>query len=238
MNRMLAIVRREYAAFFRMPLGWIVAALFLFLSGVVFVRAALQPGEPASMRDFFAFWWRVLIVISPAISMRLLAEEHRTGTIDTVLSSPVNEVSIVAGKFFASLAFLITCLLPTLAYVGVLFMLARPDPGPIIAGYLGIILLGSLQLALGLLFSSLTSSQTLAFLATLFTLILLETGSVWLAGILPSPWDSASLALSTELRIGDFAKGVIDTGHVAYFIMVTLWLCGLAALVLRVRRWR
>jgi ABC-2 type transport system permease protein len=241
MRTALVIARREYGAFFRVPLGWIVAALFLFLSGVVFVKSTLTPGEPASMREFFAFWWRVLIVISPAISMRLLAEEHRTGTIDPLMSSPVSEASIVAGKYLGALGFLVTCLAPTLVYVAVLMGLARPDPGPIIAGYLGVVLLGMLQLALGVLFSALTSSQTLAFLATLFTLILVESGSVWLAGVLPpppSPWGGVALSFSMDLRIADFAKGLIDTGHVAYFIVMSLWLLALAAVVLRTRRWR
>lgn len=238
MRGTLVIAKRELAAFFRVPLGWVVMALFLFLSGFVFSRFSLQPGTPATMRDFFSFWWRVLVVVSPAISMRLLAEEHRTGTIDPLLSSPVSEIGVIAGKFLGALGFLAVCLAPTLVYAGILMWLAKPDPGPIYAGYLGILLLGAFQLALGLLFSTLTSSQTLAFLATLVTLLVLEAGAVYGAQSLPAPWDQVPLALSTDLRIADFAKGVIDTTHVAFFLIASVWLCGLAALVLRTRRWR
>ncbi|HZW06274.1 MAG TPA: ABC transporter permease [Phycisphaerales bacterium] len=238
MNGTLVIARRELSAFFRVPLGWVVMALFLFLSGFVFVRFTLQPGTPATMRDFFSFWWRVLVVVSPAVSMRLLAEEHRTGTIDPLMSSPVSELAVVTGKFLGAVGFLAACLAPTLVYAVVLLLLARPDPGPIAAGYLGILLLGSFQIALGLLFSSLTASQTLAFLATLITLIVLEFGATYGAGALPAPWDQLPLAFSTDLRIADFAKGVIDTRHVVFFTVASAWLCGLAAVVLRTRRWR
>ena len=125
-----------------------------------------------------------------------------------------------------------------MVYAGLLLALAKPDPGPIFAGYLGIVLLGAFQLALGLLFSSLTSSQTLAFLATLVTLLVLEAGASFGAQWLNEPWDEVPLALSMDLRIADFAKGVVDTKHVAFFIIVTGWLCGLSAMVLRTRRWR
>lgn len=238
MKGTLIIAGRELSAFFRVPLGWVVMALFLFLSGFVFVRFSLQPGTPATMRDFFSFWWRVLVVVSPAISMRLLAEEHRTGTIDPLLSSPVSEIAVVTGKFLGAMGFLGVCLAPTLVYASVLLWLAKPDPGPIFAGYLGIALLGAFQLALGLFFSSLTSSQTLAFLATLVTLLVLEAGAGFGAQWLSEPWDQVPLAFSTDLRIADFAKGLIDTSHVAFFVIASVWLCGLAALVLRTRRWR
>lgn len=238
MRGTLVIAKRELAAFFRVPLGWVVMALFLFLSGFVFVGFSLQPGAPATMRDFFSFWWRVMVVVSPAVSMRLLAEEHRTGTIDPLLSSPVTEISVVVGKFLGAFGFLCVCLAPTLVYAAVLLKLAGPDPGPIFAGYMGVLLLGAFQLALGLLFSALTSSQTLAFLATLVTLLVIEAGAAYAPRLLPQPWDQLPQALSTDRRIADFAKGVIDTAHVAFFLIVTVWLCGLAALVLRTRRWR
>jgi ABC-2 type transport system permease protein len=233
-----AVARREYASFFRTPLGWVVLALFLLLSGYVFSRFTIQPGLPASMRDFFALWWRILIIITPAISMRLFSEEHRSGTIDPLMTSPAPEVSIVLGKYAGAVAFLLTCLAPTLIYAGVLLQMARPDPGPIIAGYLGVILLGMVQLAVGLLASLLTSSQTLAFLSTLFVLIGVEAMSTVLASAAPAPLDAVLLSLSTDLRIADFARGVLDTTHVAFFVIVSGWLLSVATLVLRARRWR
>ncbi len=238
MRKLWAIGAREYASFFRLPMGWLVIALFLFLSGMVFSYRMLIPGEPASMREFFATWWSLLIVIAPAISMRLLSEEHRSGSAEPLLTSPVTEVVVVAGKFLAAVAFLATMLLPTLVYVGVLGGLARMDFGPVVAGYTGILLLGSLYLALGTLLSALTSSQTLAFLSTLFALVLSEVAASQLALRLPPPWDQALLALSVSSRLGDFAKGLIDTRHVVFFLTVDAWLVTLTAVLLRMRRWR
>jgi ABC-2 type transport system permease protein len=235
---LLAIARREYAGFFRVPLGWIVGALFLLLSGFVFARFALIPGAPATMRDFFGLWWRVLIIITPAISMRLLSEEHRSGTIDTLMASPVSELAIVAGKYLGAVAFIATLLAPTLLYVAVLLALAPVDLGPIAAGYLGVLLLAMLQLAVGTLFSAMTASQTLAFLATLFALVGAELCANYASSLAPRPLDEMLLAFSTDLRIADFAKGVIDTGHVAFFVVLSGWLVALAALLLRARRWR
>jgi ABC-2 type transport system permease protein len=238
MSAALAIARRELASFFRIPLGWIVTALFLFLSAIAFFQHSLEPGRAATLQEFFTMWWSLLSVIAPAISMRLLAEETRAGTIEPLMSSPASEVAIAAGKYLGAVAFLVLCLAPTLVFPGVLLSLSRPDVGPIIAGYLGMILLGMAYLAVGLLFSALTSSQTLAFLGTILTLILLERGATEAAAYLPEPWDSVASALSMGVRLADFAKGLIDTRHIVFFLGVSAWFVLMAALVLRIRRWR
>lgn len=233
-----AIAKREYASFFRLPLGWIVTALFLFLSGLVFTRSTLVPGGPASMREFFTTWWSLLLVIAPAISMRLLSDELRSGTIEPLMSSPVSEAGIAIGKYFGAVAFLVTCLAPTIAYPLILTGLSRPDAGPILAGYLGMLLLGMMYLAVGACFSALTSSQTLAFLGTLFFLMLAEIGAQQGAALLPEPLDRAALGLSVSLRLVDFARGILDLSHVTFFLGVTAWFVAIAAVILRVRRWR
>lgn len=232
-----AITRREYASLFRIPLGWIVTALFLALSGVLFARV-IQPGEPATLRPFFGVWWSLLVVIAPAISMRLLSEEFRSGTIEPLLTAPVSEAAVVAGKYGAAVLFLCTMLLPSLAYVAVLAGLTRPDFGPIAAGYLGIVLLGMLYLAVGLLASSVTSSQSLAFLATLFALMLLDVAARLGPQFAPSWLVPVLYAVSPTLRIDDFAKGIVDTGHIVFFLAASFWFVGLSAVVLQSRRWR
>jgi ABC-2 type transport system permease protein len=238
MTRTWAIATREYASFFRTPLGWIVAALFLFLSGLVFAQQALRPGEPASLRSFFGVWWSMLVFIAPSISMRLFAEELRTGTIEPLMSSPVSEAGLATGKFLGALMFLVTCLAPTLVYAGVLEALSRPDYGPIAAGYLGVVLLGMMYLSVGLLFSALTSSQTLAFMLTLFALILSEVGATAAAARLDEPFAGIARSLSVQPRVADFARGIIDSAHVAYFLIMTTFFILSTALALRVRRWR
>ena len=238
MSRLLAIATREYAAFFRVPLGWIVAAIFLFVSGWVFSRGTLEPGRAASLREFFAAWWGLLVIVCPAISMRLLSDELRSGTIEGLLTSPVNEVQIVTGKFLAAAAFLFTTLAPTVAYAGVLLWLSTPDVGPMLSGYLGVALLGCLYLSVGTLVSCLTASQTLAFLGTLFGLLSFEIAANQLALRVGAPWNTLLAGLSANLRVADFARGLIDTAHLGYFVSAIVLMLALAALAIRFRRWR
>lgn len=238
MSAFWAIAKREYASMFRLPLGWVVIALFLFLSGLFFSRSSITPGEPATMREFFSLWWSLLLVVAPAVSMRLLSEEFRTGTVESLLTAPADEAAIAAGKFAAAAAFLLTALLPTGVYVGLLFALARPDFGPIFTGYLGVLLLGGYYLAVGTLISSLTSSQTLAFLATMFALLLTEVGAGMLGAIAPAPLDRFLLGVSANNRLVDFARGLIDTSHVVFFLAIIAWCLAMTAVSLKVRRWQ
>jgi len=238
MTALLTLAKREYLSFFRTPLGWVVAALFLFLSGLVFSRAVLVPGEVASLREFFTLWWSLLAIIAPAVSMRLVADEIRTGTIETLLTSPAPELTIALAKFAAAAGFLATCLLPTLVYPAILFAVSRPDAGPMLTGYAGVLLLGWLYLAVGLLLSSLTSSQTLAFLGTLFVILAAELGAQQLAIRLPAPFDAAAMKLSVSIRVADFARGILDTRHVLFMVTLSAFFIGVSACVLRARRWR
>lgn len=237
MSGLWAIARREYASFFRTPLGWIVIALFLLLSGSVFAWAVLRPGEPATLRPFFSIWWGMLLVVAPAISMRLFSEDLRTGTIEPLLTAPVTEAAVVAGKYLGAVMFLATMLAPSLVYAAVLQSLTPVDPGPIAAGYLGILLLGMLYLAVGCLASALTSSQTLAFLGTLFGFMILELVTRT-ASVLPPRLADIIFAISPNIRMADFAKGVIDTAHIGFFLAASFWFLAVAAVTLQSRRWR
>ncbi len=238
MRRAAAIMWREYASFFRIPLGWIVLALFLVVAGVVFAFSAVRPGQPATMRSFFELMWWLLALLAPATSMRLFSEEMRTGTIEPLLTSPVSEFSVVLGKYGASVLFLLTLLGPTLVYVGILEWLSRPDYGPIAAGYLGAVLLGMLYLAVGCLASSLTASQPLAFLGTLFVLFVVEVLAAYVAPISPELLRKLLFALSPSQRLGDFARGLIDTSHVVFFVASSTWLLVVTTVVVQSRRWR
>ncbi len=236
MRPIWSIASREYLSMFRLPLGWIVTAIFVFAASMVFL-ATLTPGQPATMRGFFRYCLLVLVVLAPAISMRTLSEESRTGTIEPLLTSPVSEWSIVIGKYLGSVAFLLTMLLPSAVYVGVLEWLSRPDYGPILSGYLGVVLLGGLYLAVGMLVSALTASQTLAFLGTLFALTLMEM-TAFVAQQVPQPWQGLLFSIGSTQRINDFARGLIDTGHIGFFLAAIVWFLMLAGVVLQSRRWR
>lgn len=150
--------------------------------------------------------------------MRLFSEELRSGTIETSLTAPVAGGVLVVGKYLASAMFLLTMLLPTLAFVGVLAWLSRPDYGPVLSGYAGLILLGMLYLAVGALASACTSSQTLAFLGTLFGLLMLDVIPARVAPQLPEQIAKIVFMLSPSVRANDFYRGLIDTSHVAFFL--------------------
>lgn len=233
-----AVSQREFASLFRVPLGWVVIALFVCLSGVFFVAKSIVPGAPASMRDFFVVWWGLVLIVAPAISMRLFSEEFRTGTIELTQTAPVPDGALVIGKYLAALAFFVTMLLPTLAYALVLEALARPDYGLIAAGYFGLIMLGMLYLAVGTLASALTGSQTLAFLGTLFALITFDVLSIRLAAMTTGVWASLLTSLAPGSHAADFYRGLIDSSNIVYFLAASAWFLILATLALEFRRWR
>lgn len=238
MMRVWTIATREYASFFRVPLGWVVVALFLALSGAVFSGRGFAPGQAATMRGFFETWWTLLVIVAPAISMRLFSDELRTGTIEPLLTAPVSEAAVVVGKYFGAVMFLLTLLAPTLVYVVLLRSISRPDLGPIAAGYAGVVLLGMLYLSVGCLASSLTSSQTLAFLGTFFALFIFEVMALVVAPSAPEGVRKFLYALSVNQRMGDFARGLIDSGHVIFFLASSAWFLALASVVMQTRRWR
>jgi ABC-2 type transport system permease protein len=239
MRQAWTIARRELASMFRLPVGWVVIALFLLLTGSVFA-VALVPGAPASLRDFFGVSAWLLMPVAPAISMRLLAEERRTGSDEPLLTAPVSDTVVVLGKYLGAWLFMACTLAPTVIFPAVLWAVAdpRPDPGPVLAGYASLLLQGSLYLAIGTAVSAMTSSQTLAYLATLFPILgLLLLGAVS-PDTLPAWTRAAASALSVQQRAADFARGIIDTAHIAYFFAGCAWFLALAHTALGSRRWR
>lgn len=220
MSATIAIATRELRAFFRLPVGWVVLALYAALTGAVFVMDTLRPGEPATLRAFFATAGVLLMGVAPAISMRLFSEELRTGTLEPLLTAPVSDLALVLGKYLGSVLFLIALLLPTLAFPITLALVSdpKPDPGPILAGYLALLLLGSLVLAVGTAASAMTSSQTLAFLATLIVLLAFTLTTSRLPSELNPRLGEALARWSPTTRLRDFARGVIAPSHAVYFL--------------------
>jgi ABC-2 type transport system permease protein len=254
MTAVLAVARREWASFFRVPLGWLALATFSFVTSWLFLRGVLVPGQPASMRPIFSTMGWLLLPLAPAVSMRLISEELRSGTIEPLQTSPVSDYAVILGKFLGGLAFLLLLLTPTLIHAVILWSAAVPAPapspdiGPMLTGFVSFTLLASLFLAVGLLISTLTSNQTLAFLGTLMAILAVMVGPDLAVQSLASI-DAATtrgadfaLTLAKALRIGvrleDFAKGIIDTGHVAAFLAWTIVFLVAAAASLESRRWR
>lgn len=239
MNACVALARREFGAYLRQPAGWIIIALYVLLAGVVFCASVLVPGRPATLREFFALSGWLLLPVAPAISMRLVAEELRSGTIEQLLTAPLSAWSLVLGKYLGAMLFLGAMLVPTLVFPAVLWVHASPAPalGPVVAGYLCLVLLGGAYVALGLLASCCTSNATLAFMTTLFV-ILAVLFSPAAAEISPESLRPLLAGLSPAPRILDFARGIIDTSNVAFFAIVSAVLVVASVAVMEVRRWR
>jgi ABC-2 type transport system permease protein len=239
MRGAVAIATRELSSYFRQPAGWIIIALYLLLSGMVFALAVLVRGEPASLRYFFASSGWLMLPVAPAISMRLISEELRSGTFESLMTSPLSGPSLVLGKFIGACMFMLAMLIPTGIYVAVLFRFASPAPdlGPLVSGYLCLILMGLMYLAVGTLASALTSNATLAFMVTLFAILgFLFMGSV--SEHAPDTLRPILFALTITPRVLDFSRGVIDTGHIVFFLSASAWFLVLAIAAVELRRWR
>lgn len=239
MSATLAIAKREFGSLFRLPAGWIVLALFAFLTGVVFVLSGLNPGAPATMRGVFGVSTVLVILIAPAVSMRFVSEESRSGTLEVVQSSPIADWQVAFGKYAAGMAFVACMLAVMLVHALVLRSLSspRPDWGPIWAGLLSMLLLGSVCVSLGLLASTLTESQTLAFLGTVLALVCWVLVTNVAPAYLPERLGDWLSSASVNRRVDDFARGVIDTGHVVFFVSVSGLLVFAASVSLGMRRW-
>lgn len=232
------IATREISALFRLPVGWIVVALYAFLSAIVFVQFTLVPGSPATLRYFFAAAAWMMVPIAPAISMRLLAEESKSGTIEMLRTAPVKDFSVALGKFFGAWIFLAITLAPTLVLPMTLALVSQPlpDPGPVLTGYLVLLLFGGLCLGIGLIASALTSSQTLAFLGTLVAIILALLLAGPVANTLGPRLGEPLRTFSVMARVNELSKGVLDTAAIAFFLIIIVWSVVVTAAVLESRR--
>ena len=240
MRNALIIARREIEAYFASPIAYIVIAAYLVVMGVIFsLIIAARPGAEASLRFVFgnAFSAIILIIVGPLLTMRLLAEEQRSGTIELVLTSPVRDWELVVGKYLAGLTVFLAMLLPTLIYPLLIDRFGNPDRGTFLTTYLGVILLGMALLALGLLTSAMTQNQIVAAFLGL-GLILLLTFAEFLASVVGDPFSGILSYLGFFSHFFVFLRGIIDTRDVIYYLSVTVGALFLTTQVLGMRRWR
>lgn len=241
MNAALLLCRRELSAYLRSWTGYLIIALVLFIDGLMFNALALGGADKRSsevLSLFFYFSSGLVMVASVAISMRLLAEERQTGTINLLYSSPIRDGEIVLGKYLSALAFL-ALLLATTAFMPLLVMVnGKISLGHIAAGYLGLLLLGSATLAIGILGSALARSQVVAVVISACMVVALIL--MWkLASLTERPFSEifASLALWSQ-HFPPFQSGVIHLRDVVYFAVLTYVFLFGATRVLEARRWR
>lgn len=227
-----AIFSRELRAAFFTASGWTVLAIGTFLSGMVFILLSLVPGGPATVQPVLKISAWILLLVVPALSMRSFSDERRQGTWEILQAAPVTPTTVVLGKFLALLCQLLLLGLPVVVFGAILELYGRPDWGEIACGLLGLFLGGALWLALGMLASTLTESQLVAYLLALFTSLLVVLGSRLLPGLVGSGQADFFFALDPTRRIEDFAIGLFDTSNLVYFLVATgglLWLTRLMA---------
>ncbi|MFO8071669.1 MAG: ABC transporter permease subunit [Polyangia bacterium] len=236
MRNMLAIWRREFTAYFNSPIAYFVITVFLVLVGVMFFIPFFAQ-DRVSMRDFFSLAPFLFVFFAPAITMRLVAEERRSGTLEMLITMPVRDWEAILGKFLSAFSLLVVALLLTLPYAFSISAFGDLDWGPVLGGYVGLLLLGSAFLAIGLMASSWTENQIVAFVIGLFlsmVFLMLDRFLVFLPDAL-APWVEY-LSFTSHFR--NAARGVLDSRDVVFFLSVVLMSLFLAFRSLEARRWR
>jgi ABC-2 type transport system permease protein len=251
-RNIMAIADRELRSYFSSPIAYIIIGFFLLPFGVffylyltAFVRQGLQQAQFGGAMNINQNVIRyvlqnasvIILFIMPMITMRTYSEEKRSGTIELLLTSPLTDVEIILGKFFGALGLYLAMLSMTLPYMAILFFYGNPEWRPLVAAYLGLVLMGGAFVSLGLLISSTTNNQIVAGIVSFVVFLLL-----WIVG-----WfaDSAGPTigpitswLSITEHFDDFSKGIIDTKHVLYYLTLITFGLFLTAKSVDTERWR
>ena len=215
-NPTFIIMKRELKSYFSGPIGYIVTGLFLIISGFIFFSTFFLQNR-AELRSFFSLLPILLSFFVPALTMRVFAEEKRVGSIETLMTLPVTETNVVAGKFLAVFIETLVMIAPTLFYVVAAEIFGESDYGPIVGGYIGAIFLCACFVAIGLFASSATKNQIIAFFVGCVICIVLTLIDSFLV-LLPASIVSALSFLSANVHFSSIAKGIIDTRDLLYFI--------------------
>ncbi len=252
MRNVFTIAGKELRGYFVSPMGWVVMGLFALLFGYFFlahldyfVRQSMQSsmgGAPVNVnqgmiRGALSNASVIILFLLPMITMRTYAEEKRSGTIELLLTAPVTDVQIVLGKFLGALGFYAALLGVTMLDMAIVFIFGNPEWKPVFTGYLGLLLMGSCFLSIGLFVSSTTKNQVVAGAATFVVALLLWIIS-WMASSAGPTMAAVLSYLSITEHFDDFSKGVIDTKHVIYYLSVIGFGLFLTVKSVDTERWR
>lgn len=225
MSKVLAIAGRELRAYFTSPLAYVVAAFFVVVSGYLF-SLILYHTKQASLTPLFSNLTVMFLLITPALTMRLLADERRTGTIELLMTSPITDRELVIGKYLSAVIYLAFLLALTLVYPVILAFLGQPDWATIWTGYLGTFLLGASFMAIGVFASSVTANMIIAAMIT-FALSLV----CWLLPSAGQMFGGTANDVMSYLSVinhqENLGRGVIDTTDLIFyasFILAFLFL--------------
>jgi ABC-2 type transport system permease protein len=239
MRNVLVIAGKELRSYFHSPIAYVVMAVYALAAGFVFysytatymfenfrMQAMGGMGRPGlSLNEYIirpmleSFLIVLLLFLVPLVTMRLYAEEKRSGTVELLLTSPLTDLEIILGKFLGALALYAVLVVITFLYIGLLFAYGNPNAKPIIAQALGMFLFGGALLALGMWFSTLTKNQIVAAVISMVILLLLFVLD-WVQVYSPGAFGQVMSDLSLSTHIDNFAKGVIDLKDVVYYVSV------------------
>lgn len=248
MHAIWNIARREFSSYFNSPIAYIAITVFLILAGLQFFygfltlnsfggEAGFFENNEASLRLFFEGIPVLFTVFLPAISMRLMSDEKRSGTLELLVTLPVRDRDIILGKYLASLMFLGVTLILTLPYTITIFWLGNPDLGPMVGGYLGLLLIGAAYLSLGLMTSTWTKNQIVAFILG----ALLCSSFYFVDGLIGNVWEGTRgffEAISFKAHFSNISRGVVDTRDVFFFLSIIILPILLAGYSLESRKWK
>ncbi len=243
MSPMMTIAKREFRSYFDSPLAYVVMCLTFLLLGLAFFLygGGFWQIDRASLQLLFEYAPVGLsVLVIPVVTMRLIAEERKSGTLEMLITLPVTDSDVILGKYLGALGLVTTLILATAIYPLAMFgwpwRLGALDSGPIWAGYLGLVLFSAAAVAVGLLVSAVTESQAVAFFVTFFVLLLFwfaEAAAARLSGTLANVLHNVCF----QSRLEGFTRGLVDTRDVVFFLSVTVVALVVAFRALERRRW-
>ncbi|MEM1204181.1 MAG: ABC transporter permease [Acidobacteriota bacterium] len=246
MHGFLAVFSRELRAYFVSPLAWVILTFFLLVQGYVFsliVGFLTDPravAGPTPFEIFFGgiFLWLTLVFVTPVITMRLISEERRSGTIEALMTAPVTAVQVVLAKFFAAFVFYAFLWLPTLAYPALLSRDTSVDWGPILAGYLGVLGIGGMFLSVGIFGSSFSKNQIVSAVVT-FGCLMLLLFLPWAGSLTQDPQTGELLGYMNLLdHMDELGQGIVDSRRLVYYLTTAALFLFLSSRALEAKKWR
>jgi ABC-2 type transport system permease protein len=245
MGATLSIAKREFRSYFNSPLAYVVICVGLCALGFVFfnMNGGFWQANRATLMQMFVQIPRGLSwVIIPVITMRLLAEEKRSGTLEMLITLPVRDHEVILGKFLGAWGLVLVFILSTAIYPIMMFEapwdLGSLDSGPIITGYFGLIIYSAAAVSIGLLISALTEHQMIALFLTVITLFMLHfLGSSITLDVLPKEGELVMAFISFDARLTGFVRGMINSRDVIYFLSITAGCLVASFWALERRKW-
>lgn len=235
MQNIKTIYLKELKSYFNSPVAYIVMIVFLVIVGWFFTNGFFQ-SNVATLRPMFDMIPFIFLFFIPAITMRSFSEEKKQGTIELLLTKPVKDIELVIGKFLAAFFLTMLTLLPTLIYFVTVKTLGDVDMGTVIGGYLGLILMASVYIGIGIFASSLTENQVVAFIISFIVIFALFMMGKMLIQVSPA-LVSAVEFISTDYHYTNISRGVIDSRNLIYYFSMIFLTISLTKVSLESRKW-